>query len=124
MKTNNLTLKDVNKGSPNMFVRDVEPFFQYENGKKTDKIGGTTYTGTLWFQHTEVRVKVYDELQAKISVQMLENSPNGMIEAIITGFTGKLSANQYKGGAIELTGTATAVNPVQVSAPTPQATKS
>lgn len=119
MNLNKIGLKDINKGSPNMYVKDVEPFYAYEDNKKTNRVGGMTYTGTLWYQHTEIKIKVYDELQPKITQQMLDNAPNGLVEATITGFMGRAYANNR--GAVELTATATAVTPVQPSTPAPQA---
>jgi len=118
MNLNKISLKDINKSSPNMYVRDVEPFYAYEDNKKTDRIGGMTYTGTLWYKHTEVKVKVYDEVTPRVSQQMLDNAPNGMVEATITGFIGRAYANNR--GAVELTATATTISPIQESAPTPQ----
>ena len=115
---NRMTLNEVNKGNATMYVKEISPAYEYKDGERTERIEGTTYTMSTWYRHTEIRVKVKGETQPKITQQMLDNSPNGMVEVTVTGF----SARVYSGnnGGVGLSATATAVTPTQPSTP-PQA---
>ena len=109
-----LKFKDLIIDIPSMFKQDIlligegHPFLKYEEGVKTDEIGGVSYecinTG---MNYEKVIVKVTGEIKPSISYQ---GTP---IKVAFEGLEGKAYQDFKRGGEIKLSLTATAISQIE-----------